>query len=115
MTTWPIELPSALINTYNEGVQNNILRSQTDKGPAKLRRRTTANVYNMSFMMTLTPAQVDILEDFYYDDIFSGALQFDFVHPRTGITVQARFVEPYSLQDIDGLYYKVGISLEILP
>lgn len=115
MPTWPASLPAPAINTYKETPPQNTMRSRTDKGPAKTRRRTTSNVRPVSFTLKLTPAQVTILDDFFVDDTASGALEFDYTHPRTGASVTARFTEEPDYSDIEATIYNVPVALEIMP
>ena len=86
-----------------------------DKGPAKVRRRTTANVRPISFTLNLTSAQVAVLDAFYEVGTYSGVDAFDFIHPRTNETVSARFTEPPSFSEREGVLYTANVSLEILP
>jgi len=114
MATWPT-LPAPIINTFNETLPDNVIRTSMDKGPAKVRRRTTANVRPIQFSMVLTEAQVATLDTFYNTTTLSGAQEFDYTHPRTGATVSARFTQPPAYSDINGLAYRVEVQLEILP
>lgn len=115
MAVWPTSLPAPALNSLNETPPNNVIRSSMDRGPAKLRRRTTANIRPLSFSLMLTPEQTQILDDFFTTDTFSGAEQFDFTHPRTGAAVKARFVDPPSYNETEGVLYAASVSLEILP
>lgn len=115
MAVWPSTLPAPFLSSLQETPPNNVIRSSMDVGPAKVRRRTTANVRNLSFNLMLTPAQVEILDEFYLDDVSGGVLEFDYEHPRTGQSVSARFTEPPQYQEREGVVYSVSVSLEILP
>ena len=115
MTTWPSTLPKPAIGTFNETPPKNTIRSEMDKGPAKVRRRTTANVRPISFTLRLSPAQTAILDEFFTTTTASGSLSFDFEHPRTKATVEARFAQEPSYKEFAGVKYDCGISLEILP
>lgn len=91
-----------------------------DVGPDKVRRRTTANIRPISFTLALTPAQTQILDDFYTTDTFSGADEFDYNHPRTNAACRARFVQPPEYKEMGGQkptagLYSATISLEIMP
>lgn len=115
MVAWPTGRQFCPLNgSFQETPPENTIRSSMDKGPAKTRRRTTANVRNISFRLYLSPDNVTVLDDFFVNDTFSGAIEFDFVHPRTGLSVQARFVQnpSYSSRSIG---YDVAVNLEILP
>lgn len=115
MTTWPATLPKPAIGTLNETPPKNSIRSEMDKGPAKVRRRTTANVRPISFTLRLSPEQVQILDGFFINDTASGSLSFTYEHPRTKDTVEARFVQEPSYKEFAGVKYDCSISLEILP
>lgn len=115
MATWPATLPAPAINTFQESPADNLLRTSMDKGPAKQRRRTTANTRPISFTLKLTPAQVQTLDDFFEDTLYSGADEFDYTHPRTGASVTARFTERPSYAESEGTIYNCAISLEIMP
>jgi hypothetical protein len=115
MATWPASLPPPALNTLRESPPRNMMRSSMDKGPAKTRRRTTANIRPLSFSLNLTEAQVQTLDDFFVDDLFSGVDEFDYTHPRTGAPVTARFVQEPEYSEREGVLYNVGIALEILP
>lgn len=116
MAAWPTTLPAPLSNTLKETPPDNALRSSMDKGPAKVRRRTTANVRPLSFEMACDTDQLNTLDDFYVNETFSGVDQFDYKHPRTGQIVSARFTGPPNYADMNtGRLYNVAIQLEILP
>lgn len=114
MATWP-SIPAFQINTYKESSPDNTIRSSMGIGVDKVRRRTTASPYQISFQLILTTAQLTTLETFYNTTTVGGSVRFDFTHPRTGATVKARFVSPPSWSDIYARAYRVEINLEILP
>lgn len=117
MAAWPSELYNCILrSTLKEKAANNLLRTNMDVGPAKVRRRTTANVRPFSFALKCTSNQVDILLAFFNNDIFGGADEFDFVHPRTGASLRVRWAgDPPEYQDEDGILYDIPIMLEIMP
>ncbi len=117
MAQWPASLPAPALNTLRETPPNNSIASQMDKGPAKVRRRTTANVRPISFIMKCTPDQIATLDDFYDNTTFSGSVDFDYTHPRTGAAVTARFKPetPPTWDEQEGVLYNATIELEILP
>lgn len=115
MPTWPVTLPAPALNSLQESPPNNVLRTQMDKGPDKVRRRTTANIRPISFTLLLTPAQIQILDDFYTTETYSGTERFDYVHPRTDEDCVARFVQPPQYNEREGVIYSCSVSLEILP
>lgn len=114
MADWPDSLPCALMNSYTESPPENTIRSQMDTGIPKLRRRSTAATRPISFSMSLTAAQYQLLDDFYVNDVFSGSIPFNYTHPVTGAAVEARFLERPQYRSQSGRYL-AAINLEILP
>ena len=121
--TWPATLPQRLQEQgYKETFPKTIIRTQMDAGPAKVRRRTSANVRLIEGTLILTSAQVEILDDFYNGsdsatETVGGSITFDWKHPRypDGDDVEMRFVEPPDVAAIGGNYYSAALKLEIMP
>mgnify|MGYP006280613385 CR=1 FL=1 len=107
--------------TETRGV--NILRTPTDMGPGKQRKRSN-RPNTLQVQYTLTKAQVSTLDTFLTTTI-GGVNRFNYPHPRlsTGATytlVEVRVVpqsdgQLFSIQHITTDYYKVGLTLEVLP
>ena len=115
MPNWPVTLPVyPLLEGYRETPPNQIIRSQMDQGPAKLRRRTTAAVRLFQVGFMLSQSQIDDLENFYLTTLVGGALSFDFTHPRTGATVTCRFASPPEYSAANGDYLKAFASWRIM-
>lgn len=115
MPAWPTDI-CPLAGSFKETVPDNTIRSDMDRGPAKVRRRTTANVRGIQFRSLMTAARTAELDDFYVNVTFSGSIPFDYIHPRTKQTVQARFTSPPTYSDRKaGQFFETEISLEILP
>ena len=88
MASWPDSLPQALqIPGYSRTRNPEALRTATDAGPAKRRRRFTAASEPHSGQVTLNKAQLTTLKDFYFDSLQGGALEFDWTDPISGTTV----------------------------
>lgn len=115
MTTWPATLPAPLLSGYQEGQANNLLRTEMEVGPAKVRRRTQANVRPISFSLILDDAELEDLLEFYNTMTQCGALPFDFTDVRTSDTLSCRFNSTLPFQPLGGGLYSVNISLEVLP
>lgn len=114
--TWPGNVPEKpLVDGYNEQVGSTTVRTPMDVGPDKVRRRTTAAVDRLSMRFLMTETEIGNLDTFYDSTTSQGALRFDFTHPRTGNTVEARFVERprWRLRTDDD--YEVNVTLEVLP
>lgn len=110
MTEWPSVLK---INrdSLNETAPDNTIRSSMAVGPDKIRKRGSSAVRKLSFYMTLTDTNVNVIDNFYIENC---ALAFDFKHPRTKQYCRARFTSPpqYSLNET---LWNVTVELEILP
>lgn len=115
MSVWPAAFPPPAINTLNESPPNNVLRTGMDKGPPKTRRRTTANIRPLSFTLKLSEALVEVMDDFFVNDTFSGSIPFDYTHPRTGQPCTAMFATEPQYGEMEGVLYNVQVQLEIQP
>ena len=125
--SWPTDLPQVPQKGFTESAGINIIRSQTDAGPAKQRRRASRpNEMNVSFIMTT--AQTQKLEDFIKNlptdtttPGIAGVNRFTFPHPRKlGTTIDVRIVpgsggEFFNMQYIAPGYYSTSLKLEIMP
>jgi hypothetical protein len=116
---WPSNLPQVPQKGFTESAGINIIRSQTDAGPAKQRRRASRpNEMNLSFIMTT--AQTQTLEDFIKNTI-SGVARFQFPHPRLlGTIIDVRIMpqsggEFFNMQYLAPGYWSTSLRLEIMP
>jgi hypothetical protein len=119
VTPWPSNVPLAFLNnSYQESFASNLLRSDMDSGPAKVRRRTSAGVRPLEGQLLLSGAERAVIEAFFTNTLRSGALPFSATHPRTGASILLRFVEPPAYGDFPTAteaYYTVSLKLEVLP
>ena len=115
MATWPAGLYGYIIKgSFNEIPPQNVLRTQMDAGPAKLRRRSTASVRAFSLSLFLTKALLATFDTFYVTTTQSGSIKFDMYHPRTHVEGEYRFVnQPMYVPKDEG--YTVQVGLELLP
>lgn len=112
MATLPANLQAKITRTgFKEVAPDNVIRTPMEFGPDKVRKRTSANVRAVSVSMFLTDDEVDDLDDFYEAN---DALRFDMTHPRTQLSVEARFVNPPSYTARE-THWDVSLELEILP
>jgi len=117
---WPTtgNFPQVPQKGFTESVGVNIIRSQMDSGPAKMRRRSNApNTMSLSFI--LTTAQVSTLETWIKNDI-KGVARFGFTHPRTQAIIEARLVpsgdsELFQLKYLAPGYWETSFTFEVLP
>jgi len=116
MPSWPSELPyTPLIRSYGEKAPNVTIRTSMDIGPAKVRRRFTNGIREFSFDLQLNGAQLQILDDFFMNDLAGGSIAFDFTSPRTEQPVSMRFVNPPQYSARGGNIWIASLDLEALP
>ena len=117
MPTWPIDVNTDVSrDDYEEGFADVMIRSQTDHGPAKRRRRFTAAPRELTVTHVFNETELDQFITFFDTTIQGGALSFSYPHPRTGETVTVSFTrtpEPAVPFGVDR--YKVRLELEIQP
>jgi hypothetical protein len=110
---WPPPLPQGFLDGSNtETAENNLLRSEMDVGPPKVRRRTTAGAGMLEGIVFMTQAQHTLFLQFWRSTLRSGALAFQLA------TTLLRFKEPPSWTTVRtsvGMCYQVSMKLEVLP
>lgn len=113
---WPASLPAPIQDGYGESPPNTTIVTQMDAGPAKVRRRYTAAPRKLTLTYHLTAAQIADFDAFYVSTSKSGSLAFNWTHPRTGASVEARFAPGtapnYAAVDHEG---EVSCQIEVLP
>jgi len=118
VAVWPSTC-ATLRNSIRERLPDNVLRSPMEVGPAKVRRRTTSGVRELTAeVQPLTSAERSTFESFFVTELRYGSLPFTWVHPLTGATLLCRFKEPPQYQEVwakMGSLTQVSISVEILP
>jgi hypothetical protein len=117
--TWPATLPQVPQKGFQESIGVSVIRTATDAGPAKQRRRARRpSTMDLSFI--LTTSQTVTLESFINNSI-AGVKRFTFPHPRLlGTTVEVRIVpgsdgEFFRLQYLAPGYWTTSLKFEILP
>lgn len=117
---WPSSLPDKpLRDGFAETHPKMIIRTNMDKGPAKVRRLTSKapRVFDMSFHMT--NAQVSTFETFIADALAEGVYRFSWTHPRTEESVEFRLLPEqdglYAITPLGGNYWEIFCRMEILP
>lgn len=116
MASWPGTLPDDFLQQgYSETMPNNLIRTQMDAGPAKVRRRSTAAPTLIAGRQTMTETQTEALDTFFKTTTSYGADAFDWTDPRTGDSVSMRFINPPKLMPSGGVNWYVDFELEILP
>lgn len=115
MAAWPGTLPDFFqVDGYTEEGANNLIRSNMDVGPAKVRRRTTANIRSVTGRMWITAAQYTILRDYFEVTQAYGSLTFTMDDAR-GTNRTWRFVKPPRYTPNGPLEWIVQLTLEEMP
>ena len=125
---WPPALPqSPIANGYKESMPSNLLRSEAEYGPAKVRGRGGAKPVKVTASYILSTEEAEILDRFVYDSIGGGAVCFDWPRPRFSTYHEGiKYVRARIVPSSDGLYTKssvgntvdywqVELTLEIFP
>lgn len=121
MAIWPGTLPQYFEVGVQDTRQQGFIRSQTDTGPYKQRKRFTATSRFLSGTMLMTGTQRATFETFYKTTLSGGADAFDFIDPADFSTCSARFVSPPTLSAVAGgdtsgtAQWRVELALEVLP
>jgi len=113
---WPAGLPDKpLQDGYSERLPSVLIRTNMDKGPAKVRRRFTANVRPITCKLILTRAQLSTFEYFYHVDCADGSLRFNWNNPITEVAYEFRFVGEPTIEPVNGADWMVTFNLEQMP
>lgn len=116
MASWPGTLPQYMnAESYSEQPEDGRIRTEMDAGPDFIRRRYSATTTPFSGALNLTKTQVSTLETFYETTLNGGVDAFDWVHPRTGASVEMRFLGRPQYQAYYDDFWQVSLNLEILP
>lgn len=114
-TAWPETLPQTpLQDGWQETLADNVLRTEMEQGPPKLRRRGRAASGKMTVQYLLTRTDCETLDAFYQTVLSGGVLPFVFPHPRRNAHIAARFAAPPDYAAVNGDYFRARLSLEVL-
>ncbi len=116
---WPATLPQ-LFNrqgfAFAEG--DGRLQSDTDTGPGKVRRRSTAVANIIQGQMTLTLAQLKIMRAFIRDDLVGGSLPFNIPDPLGDpdpILIRFSKEGMPQYQNLAGAMWTAAFKVDVLP
>lgn len=116
MPAWPATLPQFVLESgYQEQLQDQVIETQMETGPVKVRRRFTKSIRTFQCQMLMTAAQQAAFESFWQNDCLGGSISFTWVHPRTRVAATFRFRTPApQYQTIGGTHMLVFFALEQL-
>lgn len=113
---WPATLPPATeIDQYQETLPELAIRSETEAGPAKVRRRYSAGSVTWQGTLQLSQSQTTALEQFWAETLGGGALAFEWFHPRTAAPARMRFLASPAFRHLSGPLWLAELRIEILP
>ena len=117
MAAWPGTLPALPDqDTYIEKVPNLLIRSSMDIGPAKIRKRMTANTREHTVTLQLDATQLAAFDTFFITDCSAGAIPFTWVRARDGAAKTFRFGEQLpEYRNIGSTIWSVSFTMEELP
>lgn len=118
MILWPSSLPALPTKNYSEDGGVLILRTPTDAGPAKQRRRGK-RASNLNLEYEMTSEQVIAFNTFVEETIL-GVKRYQITHPRTGLPVEVRMIPSgdgklYDTSFNTNNLWIVRVNLEVLP
>lgn len=116
MALWPAGLPADhFLGTSDRRVPA-LMRTGTDGGIAKVRRRFTSTPRNVSGRMVITDAQRATFDTFFATTLIEGSQTFDWKDPVDGTTKTFRFLDyPNWVMTADGTAWVATMALELLP
>ena len=89
---WHVSLPQVVDRDgFQKDYGDTVIRSQTDIGPGKVRRRSTRPRHMYNIVMTISGAQEQILDQFFNTNLNGGASLFYFTNPITNVVMEYRF------------------------
>lgn len=114
---YPPLLPTlSVLRSFTATEADNVIRTQMDAGPAKVRRRSTAAPLQWSMgHPAFSKAQLRAFLQFFREDAAHGAMPFQMADPVMGGMMTCRFAGAPSWSPITTDEFTVSVSLEILP
>lgn len=116
MAVWPPSLPNLVnVTGFEEKFANQVIRTQMEVGPSKVRRRSLSSPRDVSMVVTIDGAQKETLDTFFHSTLGGGSLSFDWTDPISQAPRSYRFKEPPSITAIGGFWFSAAMKLERLP
>jgi len=115
MAAWPGTLPDFFqVGGYTEKGADNLIRTNMDVGPAKVRRRTVTNIRSIVGNMWLTSAQYTAMKTFFEVTQAYGSLTFT-MDDAHAVNQTWRFVKPPVYTTVGPNNWQVKLDLEEMP
>ena len=108
---WPEYLPGLKIG-WSMSMKSNVLRFEPERGPAKTRPLRSAQVMNISGMLTYTDSELDAFRKWHHEEIADGALMFNYHDFVSNDWVTARILDWKSEQVHTG-EHALSLTMEV--
>ena len=92
----------------------NTIRSEVEVGIAKVRRRYTKAITNITGSMVVDQLGVNTFQDFYDINLQSGVRRFIFQDPITKTDKEYRFISPPVIVPTGVDHWQIEMELEML-
>jgi hypothetical protein len=116
MKSWPATLPQYLIlDGQSSGLGDGRVRSQTDSGTPKVRRRFSKVPQPLSGTMIMSYSQLQDFKDFVEEDLAGGSLPFELPSQEDMTTWVVQFADSMPSWSRAGPHFMVKMDLVILP
>lgn len=114
---WPSSLPFRFTaGTYDREAGDGRLRSRTDTGPAKARRRSAAVPTKLSGVISMSTGETLVFRDFVELTLMNGVLPFYFPDPQVGTPILVRFGDKLPKENDAGFdRWNLALDLEVMP
>lgn len=116
MTTiiWPVTLPQEMVTQgLGEDLPDNTIRTKTEYGPTRDRRRTTSGDRSVKGTLVVHQDDYPILEDFYFNITKDGTIRFQWVMPLSGADGMFKFEAPPSITSRSGEWLNVALKFKV--
>lgn len=114
---WPVSFPQDAFLGQSFQRRTAFAQFSVDAGPA-MRRRVFGNAsMDVRSPMIFTQTQMQDFDEFWIDTLFEGSLEFDWVHPVTGLAATFRLNSYPSFSKIEsaeGKLYQTTLDLELI-
>lgn len=118
MPEWPIALPKPIFDQIQIAAPiNGVKSTETDTGPGKRRRRSSAVIRPVSLAFApVSAAGLSLFESFFDTDLGAGVHRFTMDHPiyETSATWRFSKEDHYQIVPIGEDAYQLSISLELI-
>lgn len=113
---WPVSLQGVMNEEgFSFKIGDTTIRSETEFGIPKVRRRFTRGIDVFTFSINLSSSQYSTFKTFYESSLNGGVLPFDFLNPLTNTTDEFRFLTSPSIRSIGGGNFILQMEVERMP